>query len=35
MGTDQKEGSPVKTVSRVVERMLMGCIGILKGIIAS
>ena len=35
MGTNQKEDSPVKMVRRVIEVLLMGCIGVFKGIITS
>ena len=31
MGTKRKEDSPVKTALRVIEVMLMGCVGVLKG----
>ena len=32
MGTNQMEDSPVKTVRGVIEVMLMGCVGVFKGI---
>ena len=34
-GTNRKEDSPVKMAHRVVERMLTGCIGVFKGVVAS